>query len=150
MAHLSRIITVMQTRKTRHQFFLPDHLSARLDAMAAEPGTSKTMILSEALGAWFERREDGQAGAQFGRALARQVRTVERLEQRLDYLTEVLGLFVRHQLTLTAHHPAFDPETQRLGQRRYDQFVRTAGELAARAPRVKASSVPSSQQEKEA
>ncbi|WP_229735902.1 hypothetical protein [Novosphingobium endophyticum] len=27
----------MKTRKTRHQFYLPDDLSARLDAMAAEP-----------------------------------------------------------------------------------------------------------------
>ncbi|MET3472076.1 putative DNA-binding protein [Novosphingobium sp. 1529] len=137
----------MQTRKTRHQFYLPDHLSARLDAMAAEPGTSKTAILSEALGAWFERADDEQTGAQFGKVLSRQVRAVERLEQRLDYLIEALGLFVRYQLTLTAHHPVFDVETQRLGQRRYDQFVRTAGELAARKSRPKASAAPSNSQE---
>ncbi|MCW1985987.1 UNVERIFIED_ORG: putative transcriptional regulator [Sphingomonas sp. R1F5B] len=139
----------MQTRKTRHQFYLPDHLSARLDVMAAEPGASKTSILSEALGAWFERQDDQQAGAQFGKALSRQVRAVERLEQRLDYLTEALGLFVRHQLTLTAHHPAFDAETQRLGQRRYDQFVRAAGELAARRTRPQVSAAPSKNQENE-
>lgn len=139
----------MQTRKTRHQFYLPEHLSARLDAMAAEPGVSKTTILSEALGAWFERADDEQADVQFGKALARQVRAVERLERRLDYLTEALGLFVRHQLTLTAHHPAFDAETQRLGQRRYDQFVRTAGELAARKINPKANAAPSKSQENE-
>ncbi len=139
----------MQTRKTRHQFYLPDHLSARLDAMAAEPGASKTSILSEALGAWFKRQDDQQAGAQFGKALYRQTRAVERLEQRLDYLTEALGLFVRHQLTLTAHHPAFDTETQRLGQRRYDQLVRTAGELAARKINPKANAAPSKSQENE-
>lgn len=40
----------MKTRKIRHQFYLPDDLSARLDAMAAEPGSSKTAILTEALG----------------------------------------------------------------------------------------------------
>jgi predicted transcriptional regulator len=139
----------MQTRKTRHQFYLPDHLSARLDAVANVPGASKTAILSEALSAWFERGDDQQAGAQFGKALARQVRAVERLEQRLDYLTEVLGLFVRHQLTLTAHHPVFDAETQRLGRRRYERFVRTAGELAARRPRTGTSPVPSNNQEHE-
>jgi hypothetical protein len=117
--------------------------------MAAEPGASKTTILSEALGAWFERASDEQAGAQFGKALFRQVRAVERIEQRLDYLTEVLGLFVRHQLTLTAHHPAFDAETQRLGQRRYDQFVRTAGELAARRTSRKGNAAPSKNKENE-
>lgn len=139
----------MQTRKTRHQFYLPNHLSARLDAMAAEPGETKTTILSKALGAWFQRADDEQTGAQFGKALSRQVRAIEGLEQRLDYLTEVLGLLVRHQLTLTAHHPAFDAETQRLGQRRYDQFVRTAGELAARKSRSKVNAAPSDSQENE-
>lgn len=139
----------MQTRKTRHQFYLPNHLSARLDAMAAEPGETKTTILSKALGASFQRADDEQTGAQFGKALSRQVRAIERLEQRLDYLTEVLGLFVRHQLTLTAHHPAFDAEMQRLGQRRYDQFVRTAGELAARKAKSKANAAPSNSQENE-
>lgn len=122
----------MQTRKTRHQLYLPDHLSARLDALAAEPNSSKTAIMTEALGAWFERREDVEAGQQFGKKLERQTRAVERMERRLDYLTEMIGLFVRHQLTLTAHHPAFDATTQRLGQHRYEQFVRTAGELASK------------------
>lgn len=74
----------MQTRKTRHQFYLPDHLSARLDAMAAEPGETKTTILSEALSAWFQRADDEQTGVQFGKSLSRQVRAIERLERRLD------------------------------------------------------------------
>lgn len=125
----------MQTRKTRHQFYLPDHLSARLDALALEPGMSKTTILSDALGAWFEGREAEREEKQFGKALDRQVRAVERMQGQLDYLTEVLGLFVRHQLTLTAHHPALDQETQRLGQLRYERFVRMAGEMATRGAR---------------
>lgn len=45
----------MQTRKTRHQFYLPDELSAKLDAMAAQPGSSKTASLTDALTAWFDR-----------------------------------------------------------------------------------------------
>jgi len=43
-----------------------------------------------------------------------------------------IGLFVRHQLTLTAHQPAFDAETQRLGRLRYDQFVKIVGQMLAR------------------
>ncbi|WP_395329217.1 CopG family transcriptional regulator [Novosphingobium sp. BL-8H] len=128
----------MQTRKSRHQLYLPDHLSARLDALAAEPNNSKTAIMTDALGAWFERREDLEAEQQFGKKLERQARAVERMERRLDYLTEVVGLFVRHQLTLTAHHPAFDVATRKLGQARYDAFVRLVAEQAARSGSEKA------------
>jgi len=63
---------------------------------------------------------------------------VERIERRLDYLTEVVGLFVRHQLTLTAHHPGFDAATRKLGQARYDAFVRLVAEQAARSGGEKA------------
>ncbi|MGF7156425.1 CopG family transcriptional regulator [Novosphingobium gossypii] len=137
----------MQTRKTRHQFYLPDHLSARLDALAAQPGGSKTAVLSEALTAWFEQREAADIDAQFGKALDRQVRAVERIERRLDYLTEVVALLVRFHLTQTAHHPAFDKETQRLGQIRYESFVRIAGQMAARKPRGSAAKSSHSEEE---
>jgi predicted DNA-binding protein len=125
----------MQTSKTRHQFYLPDHLSARLDALAAQPGSSKTAVLSDALSAWFEQREAADIDAQFGKVLARQVGAVERIERQVDYLTEVLGLFVRFHLTQTAHHPPFDKESQRLGQIRYEKFVRIVGQMAARPGR---------------
>ena len=45
----------MQTAKTRHQFYLPKGLSESLAKAAAEPGNSKTLILTKALTAWFER-----------------------------------------------------------------------------------------------
>jgi predicted transcriptional regulator len=122
----------MQTSKTRHQFYLPDELSAKLDALAAKPGSSKTAILTDALNAWFERRAGNELDQRFGARLDRQSRTADRAEQKLDYLVEALGLFVRHQLTLTAHQPAFDAETQRLGRLRYDQFVKIVGQMLAR------------------
>ncbi|MBW4332368.1 ribbon-helix-helix domain-containing protein [Stakelama sp. CBK3Z-3] len=122
----------MQTRKIRHQFYLPDELSAKLDAMAAQPGSSKTAILTDALTAWFERRAAHELDDRFGARLDRQSRSADRVEQKLDYLTEALGLFVRHQLTLTAHQPAVDPETNRLGRLRYDEFVQLVGRMIAR------------------
>lgn len=125
-------IGLMQTRKTRHQFYLPDELSAKLDAMAAQPGSSKTAILTDALSAWFDRRAAHELDQRFGVRLDRQNRTADRMEQKLDFLTEALGLFVRHQLTLTAHQPAFDTETQRLGRLRYDEFIKLVGRLLAR------------------
>lgn len=122
----------MQTSKIRHQFYLPDTLSAKLDAMAEQPGSSKTAILTDALNAWFDRRAGHELDQRFGARLDRQSRTADRLEQKLDYLTEALGLFVRIQLTLTAHQPAFDAETNRLGRLRYDEFVQMVGRVLAR------------------
>lgn len=71
----------MPTAKTRHQFYLPEGLSASLAKAAAKPGNSKTLILSKALAAWFEQdaqtpttgvcdRQDRQA-AQIGAKLDR-------------------------------------------------------------------------------
>lgn len=122
----------MQTRKTRHQFYLPDKLSAKLDAMAAQPGSSKTAILTDALTAWFERRAGNELDRRFGARLDRQNRIADRTEQKLDFLTEALGLFIRHQLTLTAHQPAFDAETNQLGRLRYDEFMKVVGRMLAR------------------
>jgi predicted transcriptional regulator len=123
----------MTTRKTRHQFYLTDGLSERLDALAAKPGASKTTILSEALAAWFDRRAAHELDDRFGARLDAHSRAADRMERKLDYLTEALGLFVRHQLTMTAHQPAFDEETRHLGQLRYDQFVKLVARFAARS-----------------
>lgn len=122
----------MQTCKTRHQFYLPDELSAKLDAMAAQPGSSKTAILTDALTAWFDRRAGHELDQRFGARLDRQNRIADRTEQKIDYLTEALGLFIRHQLTLTAHQPTFDTETNRLGRLRYDEFMKLVGRMLAR------------------
>lgn len=122
----------MQTRKSRHQFYLPDALSGKLDALADKPGASKTGILTEALTAWFERRAAHELDDRFGLRLDTLSRAADRIERRLDYLTEAVGLFVRFELTLTAHQPAFDDETRHLGQLRYADFVARVGRLAAR------------------
>lgn len=128
-----RILRAMKTRKFRHQFFLPEPLSERLEALAAKPGASKTAILTEAFTAWLERRAAHELDDRFGARLERHSRAADRMERKLGLLAETLGLFVRHQLTLTAHQPAFDAETQQMGQLRYDAFVKLVGRLAARS-----------------
>ena len=123
----------MKTRKSRHQFFLPEPLSERLEALAAKPGASKTAIMTEAFTAWLDRRAAHELDDRFGVRLDRHSRSADRMERKLNFLAETLGLFVRHQLTLTAHQPAFDVETQQVGQLRYDAFVKLVGRLAARS-----------------
>lgn len=123
----------MKTRKSRHQFFLPEPLSEQLEALAAKPGASKTAIMTEAFTAWLDRRAAHELDDRFGVRLDRHSRSADRMERKLNFLAETLGLFVRHQLTLTAHQPAFDVETQQVGQLRYDAFVKLVGRLAARS-----------------
>lgn len=123
----------MKTFKTRHQFYLPDHLSEKLEALAAEPGSSKTAILTDAFGAWLERRGASELDERFGIRLDRLSRADEQLARKLDFVAEALGTFVQHQLTLSAHQPPFEPETGQLGLQRYRAFVEMVGRRLARA-----------------
>lgn len=122
----------MKTFKTRHQFYLPDELSAKLEALAAEPGSSKTAILTDAFRAWLERRGANELDERFGLRLDRLSRADQHLARKLDFIAEALGTFVQHQLTLAAHQPSFEPETAQLGLQRYRAFVETVGRRLAR------------------
>ncbi|QPI74400.1 CopG family transcriptional regulator [Sphingobium sp. Cam5-1] len=123
----------MKTFKTRHQFYLPDSLSAKLNALTADPGTSKTQILTDALNAWLDRKGAQELDQRFGPRLDRQNRTADRLERKVDALTEMLGLFIRHQLTLVADQPPFDSDTARLGRTRYVSFMKLVEQRLVRA-----------------
>src|SRR5213075_142063 len=125
----------MKTFKTRHQFYLPDDLSEKLEALAAQPGSSKTAILTDAFRAWLDRRAGNELDERFGVRLDRFGQAHERLEQKLDFLAETLGTFVQHQLTLVAHQPPFEPETGQLGLQRYQAFVEAVGRRLARPDR---------------
>jgi predicted transcriptional regulator len=122
----------MKTFKTRHQFYLPDDLSEKLEALAAEPGSSKTAILTDAFRAWLERRGATELDDTFGMRLDRLSRADEQLARKLDFVAEALGTFVQHQLTLVAHQPPFEPETGQLGLQRYRAFIETVGRRLAK------------------
>jgi len=125
----------MRTFKTRHQFYLPDDLSEKLDALAAEPGSSKTSILTDAFRAWLDRRGATELDERFGVRLDRLSRADDQLGRKLDFIAEALGTFVQHQLTLVAHQPPFEPETGQLGLQRYRAFVEMVGRRLARPDR---------------
>lgn len=122
----------MRTFKTRHQFYLPDDLSEKLEALAAEPGSSKTAILTDAFRAWLDRRGATELDERFGVRLDRLSRADEQLARKLDFVAEALGTFVQHQLTLSAHQPPFEPETGQLGLQRYRAFVETVARRLTR------------------
>jgi len=122
----------VKTFKTRHQFYLPDDLSEKLEALAAEPGSSKTAILTDAFRAWIERRGVTELDGRFGVRLDRLSKADQQLARKLDFVAEALGTFVQHQLTLSAHQPPFEPETGQLGLQRYRAFVEMVGRRLAR------------------
>lgn len=122
----------MKTFKTRHQFYLSDDLSEKLEALAAEPGSSKTAILTDAFRVWLDRRGATELDERFGVRLDRLSRADEQLGRKLDFIAEALGTFVQHQLTLSAHQPPFEPETGQLGLQRYRAFVEMVGRRLAR------------------
>lgn len=128
------MIRPMQTAKTRHQFYLPDALSVKLDALAEKPGASKT--LSDALSAWLERGALSDLDERFGPRLDRQSRASDRIEEKLDLLTEIVGVSVQYQLTLVAHQPPFSAETAKLGRERFQALLDRAGQQAARRRRT--------------
>jgi predicted DNA-binding protein len=121
----------MKTFKSRHQFYLPDDLSEKLEAVAAKPGSSKTAVLTEALTAWLDRRAGHELDQRFGVRLDRLSRGQERLERQIGIVAEALGVFVHHQLTLLAHQPQFDEETGKLGLKRYRAFIDFVGRRLA-------------------
>lgn len=122
----------MNTRKIRHQFYLPDDLSETLEALATKPGASKTTILTDALRAWIERKAVNELDERFAPRLDRHQRQLHRLESTLNITAEVLDLFVQHQLTIVAHQPPFDDETGQLGAKRYRAFMDQVGRRLAR------------------
>lgn len=135
----------MRTTKTRHQFYLPDDLTEKLDTLAGKPGASKTAILTDALQAWLERKAAHELDTRFGPRLDRQSRASDRMERKLDALTELVGVFVQHQLTLTAHHPGFDQDTGAIGLQRYDRLLELVERRIAQggtAARLAAPSIP--------
>ncbi len=113
----------MRARKTRHQFYLPDDLTAELEAFASRPGLTKTDILTQAMTAWFRRQKGEELDRQFSPAFERVLRELRTTQRRVDAHTEMLGVFAQHQLMLVAHHPPFDAETRERGQQKFRQLL---------------------------
>lgn len=123
----------MTTRKQRHHIYLPDDLSAALDAMGGASGSSKSAVVAAALRAWLDRRASGALDDKLSLRLDRVTRAQQAQRETLDFISEALGAFVQHQLTLVAHQPPITPEAAHLGRQRFQQFIEAVGRKLARA-----------------
>lgn len=113
----------MRREKVRHQLFLDRKLSEKLEALGARPGATKSAVLAQAFGDWLEHLGASEIEGRFGARIDRLHRADDRLEQKIDTLTEMVGVFVQHQLTLVAHQPPFDAETSKLGRERFTRLL---------------------------
>ena len=106
-----------------HHFRLPEELSKRLRAMTARPGASMTQVVVDAVTAYVDHAGTTPTDERFAIRLDRLSRSNNRMEMKMAFIAEALGTFIQHQLTLVAHLPPFEPETAKLGRRRYEAFL---------------------------
>ena len=122
----------MKQSKVRYQLFLDLATSARLEALAAKPGLSKSAVLVDAVNAWLDRRGTNELDDRFGQRLNRISAQLNRIERDQRIQLESLALFVRMTLLRDAHLPDPDSATRALARDRFEQFVEQVGrQLAA-------------------
>jgi hypothetical protein len=114
-------LEMKSTPTVRHQLYIPEHLSKRLRALAAEPGAAKSKIVSAALASWLDRVAVNEVEEQIGNRLNRALAAVGRVERNQNYEIEMLGGFIRFFMTLNP--PAADPAARAAGAAQFDRFI---------------------------
>ncbi|MBU6298451.1 MAG: CopG family transcriptional regulator [Alphaproteobacteria bacterium] len=118
--------------KPRHHLYLDDELTAKLDALAAKPGSSKSAIVSDALRAYLARRGARELDDLLKVRLDRVTTQLGRIERDIQILLETLALFVRYEFTVTAPLPDSEQaEARALAQDRYQAFIEQVGRRIA-------------------
>ena len=125
-----------RTERYRHQLFLPREESERLEAMAREPGASKSRLLAEAWSTWLDRRGADELEQRFAKRLDRISRQLARIERDGHVSIESLALFIRYMLTVNAPLPEGDETAQALGRDRFAAFVERVGRRLASGRRT--------------
>ncbi|MBB4633908.1 hypothetical protein GGQ98_003566 [Sphingosinicella soli] len=120
----------------RYQLFLPQELSHRFEALAAQPGASKSAILADALTAWLGRQAVSELENRFSGRLDRMSMALGRIERDGQVLLESLALFVRYELMVQAPLPDADEALRAVGRDRFNAFVTRVGEAMASGRRT--------------
>lgn len=126
----------MKLKRVRYQLFLPEDLSRRFEALASEPGASKSAILTDALSAWLNQQAASELEARFSQRLDRMSMALGRIERDGHVLLESLALFVRYELMVQAPLPDADDAARALGRDRFEAFVARVGEALSRGQRT--------------
>src|SRR5437899_87839 len=109
--------------KPRIGVYLSKQMAARLAAAAKHPGASKSALVEAAL-AQFLGDDDDVDYVPVGHRLSLISRQLERLDQNLRVVNEIVALQARYQLAVT---PTLPPSALRaacaLGAERFDEFA---------------------------
>lgn len=115
----------------RYQLFLPKDVATRFEALAAEPGASKSSILVAALTTFLNRRGASELEERFAIRLDRISNQLGRIERDGHVQLESLGLFIRYMLTVNAPLADEDEVARAIGRDRFAQFVERVGRTLA-------------------
>jgi predicted transcriptional regulator len=125
----------MKTRKVRHQLFLTEELSARLDRISTGTGRARSELLVEALEAWLNRRNPGATEEALGARLTRFERHLEAVRRQQGLQWEVLARMLRHQLIIASGLPPTNAAVQASASRAFEAFIDELAErLAGKDP----------------
>ena len=122
--------------KCRHQLYLAEDISEKLEALAAKPGASKSAILADAVHAWLTRRGTKELDDRFALRLERISTQLGRIERDQQIIMESLALFIRYQLTINAPLPEPDPAARAVGRDRFQAFIDQVGRHIAGGSRT--------------
>ena len=122
--------------KSRHQLYLAEDISAKLEALAAKPGASKSAILADAVQAWLTRRGTQELDDRFALRLERISMQLGRIERDQQIMMESLALFIRYQLTINAPLPEPDQAARAVGRDRFQAFIDQVGRHIAGGSRT--------------
>ena len=131
--------------RIRHQFFLSEDLTERLETLAARPGVSKSAILADAVEAWLNRRGAHELDDRFGLRLDRMTRAIDKVGRDGEVLLETVALFVRYELAIHPPLAENDHAGRAMARERFNAFVQQVGRQIAAGRRTLA--VAASEQE---
>ena len=129
-------MATVKPKRVRYQLFLPEDLSRRFEALAADPGASKAAIPTDALTPWLNRHAASGLGNRFNQRLDRMSMALGRIERDGHILLESLALFVRYELMIQAPLPEADEAARAIGRDRFEAFVSRVGEALASGQRT--------------
>jgi predicted DNA-binding protein len=122
----------MERNKISHRFEFPADIAEKLSDITRQSGSTKTQIVIDAISAFIDTKAANAIDERYTHRLDRLLSRVESLYRNQLFMSEVLGTFVQHQLTLVAHQPPFEPETAKLGRLRYEALLDLVSRRIAR------------------
>jgi hypothetical protein len=122
--------------RVRHQFFLSEDLTERLESLAAKPGVSKSAILADAVEAWLNRRGAHELDDRFGLRLDRLTRSIDKVGRDGEILLETVALFVRYELAIHPPLAENDHAGRAMARDRFNAFVQQVGRQIAAGRRT--------------